>query len=118
MKWNRVVWFMGALALGATIPQGFALESNAKPVALTSTATPPVTSTDGSINTLELTSQTPHLTFTGTDGHSLTLEIERSTTVLKSGQSFSLNQLKAGERIRVRHMRKRGREVVKSIEAL
>ena len=118
MKRNGVVWFIGALVLGATLPSGFALEPRVKPPALTSTPTPPITSTDGSVSALDLTGQTPRLTLTGTGGRSWTFHLDRSTTVWKGGQSLALNQLKVGERVRVRHRSKGGKKVVKSIEIL
>lgn len=109
---------MGALILGAIIPSGLALEPKAKSAALTSTPTPPVTSRDGSISALDLTAHPPHLTLTETDGRLWVLDLDRSTTVWQEGQSLTLNELQVGERVRVRHRSKGGKEVVKSIEIL
>ena len=113
------VWVVALWMMSSMMSPAFAVERNAVPVSSTSIATPPITSTEGSITLLNLKSRKPHLTLTAADGSSWALEINRATTtVWKKGQNLTLSQLKIGDQIKVRHLTKKGKHVAKSIEVL
>ena len=113
-----MVWIVAVLAICGVIPSALAYESDVLPASSTSTATPAITSTEGSISLLEKHPHTTSLKLTLSDGSSGTFELNHSTTFWKNGQALTLDQLKVGNRVKVRHLLKKGREIVKSIEVI
>ena len=113
MVWIVVVW-----AICSFIPSASAYEAEALTASSTSTATPAILSTEGSISLLERHPHTTSLKLTLPDGSSGMFELDHSTTFWKNGQALALDQLKVGDRVKVRHLLKKGREIVKSIEVI
>lgn len=110
---------MAAFVAGSTMPLSFAFEENATSANATSTPTPVIISTEGSISFLELDSQSPSMRLDSPDGHSWILEIDRATTTIwKKGRALSLRELKVGDRVKARHLTRKGKKIVKSIEVL
>ncbi len=90
---------------------------SASPVSSTTTATPQVSTTDGSIATLDLQAPSPSLKVTMADGKSMTVAVDpKATSVWQGAAMIKLEQLKVGQSVKVRHTTKDGKEVAKSIQ--
>ncbi len=81
-----------------------------------STMASSVTSIEGSITSMDLTSANPSVTITTAAGKTEVVQIDPSTTISKSGQSLKLSDLKSGAQVRVRRTQKSGKTVAKSIQ--
>ncbi len=117
-KKNWTIWIIVMLGTCGAATSAFGLEKTVAPVSSTVKATPLIASMEGSIGALDVKSQTPSLRLILTGGRSRSLELDRATTVWKDRQALTLDRLKVGDRVKIRHMTKNGRQMAKSIEIL
>lgn len=74
---------------------------------------------EGSIAGLDLASATPSLRVSAEDGKARTLRVdELETSVWKGGRLVQPQDLEVGQRVRVRHMSRDGKDTAQSIEIL
>ncbi len=75
-----------------------------------------VNSTEGTIASMDVQSAAPWIKVSS-NGSVMTIQLDaKSTTVWKAGKAMTLADLKAGDKVTVRHTAKNGKEVAKSIE--
>jgi len=120
-----LAWILVAAVIFGMAPVAFAAEAPAgtTPVAAPAKAVtapvPAVKSTEGPIKALDLQSATPNLTVTGADSKDVVIQIDKLlTTVWKGMQKLPLTDLKAGDKVKVRHTTKDGKEMAKTIEVI
>ncbi|HNV87092.1 MAG TPA: hypothetical protein PKL97_09060 [Candidatus Omnitrophota bacterium] len=108
---------MAPVAFAAEAPAGTA--PVAAPAKAVTAPVPAVKSTEGPIKALDIQSALPNLTLTGSDNKDVTIQIDKLlTTVWKGMQKLPLTDLKAGDKVKVRHTTKDGKEVAKTIEVM
>ncbi len=116
MKKQTTILALVVLMLG--IAQcAFAAEKTQMPIPVSSTskATPSVAASVGTISDINAQS----LKLSAVDGSSSTIAIDPVTTsVWKMGKMLPLSDLKSGDKVKVRHTTKNGKDVAKSIEVL
>ena len=117
-KYTKSVLVVVTLVMCGLASVGYALEQNTMPAGSTFKTTPPVISTEGSISSVDLGSPTPSVVLTMAGGGSQTFQLGPTTTIWKSGQALTAAQLKVGDRVKVRHMTRNSKEIVKSVEVL
>ena len=89
----------------------------AAPAGTTSTTAPKTARAQGSIKSLNLTSQAPELKLTASDGKLWTFGLNPKTVVVwKNGQLSKPEELKTGDRVNVRYAEKEGKNWVRAIE--
>src|SRR5258708_1384077 len=84
-----------------------------------SAPTPAIYSSDGAVSFLDATSKTPWLKIKDTAGKEWAILIDPKATALwKGGRKGAWTDLKVGDKVSVRHMRKEGKEVAKTVEII
>ncbi len=113
MKKRRTILVLAVLIAGIA-PLVYGVEHTPIPVGSSSKATPSVEKLVGTISSVNAQS----LTLSSMDGKSSTIALDSATSAWKMGKTLPVNDLKAGEKVKVRHMTKDGKDVAKSIEVL
>lgn len=122
MKQRWMSWLMAVVLLGGTAGVALAAEEGSSmpqpaSTSASSTPTPQILSAEGTISALDLQAASPSLQLTAADGKVWNVAVEpQATMVWRNGQMAKLDQLKAGERVKVRYTEKDGRHVAKSIQ--
>lgn len=114
---NNIALAVLAVAFFA-MPAAYA-EEMAEPAAPapTSVPAPAVQSVDGSITSLDVLSTAPWIKLKDANGAESMIYLDAvSTTVWKANQAGKLTQLKEGDKVKVRTMKKDAKDFAKSIE--
>lgn len=75
------------------------------------------TEREGSISALDLKALPPTLKIMGAGGESWTLEVDRKeTSVLQEGRAAKLDELRIGQQVKVKFVKRGGKELAKTIE--
>ena len=122
---KKMAWLVLAALMLSSASTVFAADaaapqvSAAAPAKAVTTPAPKVTSTEGSITAIDAQSATPNLAVTGADGKAVTIQIDKLlTSVWKGTSKLTLADLKAGDKVKVRHTAKDGKETAKTIEVM
>jgi len=123
MKRNWKVWLVLTLVVCGTVPAALAGEHpgtpmgsrKATPASSSSTPTPQISSAEGSISAIDL--QTNSLNLTTADGKIWTLALDPKTTLVWKGtEQAKLDNLKVGEKVKVRYVAKEGKQLARSVD--
>ena len=95
-----------------------AAESISAPSASTMpAATPQISTSEGAITAMDVTSTAPSVTIRGAAGQSWTLALDpTNVSVWRNGQMGSLDELAVGAQVKARHLERDGQQWVRSIE--
>ncbi len=123
MKKNFTMGLILTFMVLGLAPLAFAVEKSVAPVTAsmpthtTATATPQVTSVEGTVVSIDMLSSTPTLKLTLASGQLSSVQLDRlATTVWKGSQPIGLTQLTAGQKVKVRCKAKNGKQIANSIE--
>ena len=125
MRRSWTAWMIVGLMISGISTVG-AQEHAGKPLAekkapqtapASSTTAPKTARAQGSITSLNLTSQTPEIKLSASDGKLWTFGLNPKTVVVwKNGQLSKPEELKTGDRVNVRYAEKDGKNWVRAIE--
>lgn len=122
---KKMTWLILAALVFGSVPAAFAADTPtgsvpvAAPAKAVTAPAPKVTSTEGSITAIDVQSAAPNLSVTGADGKAVAIQIDKLlTSVWKGTQKLTLAELKSGDKVKVRHTTKDGKEVAKTIEVI
>lgn len=132
MKRSWATWVMIGSIVCGILPVLEAAEESSKPTSASSSAStaqpapastsaaapsaPKLSIAEGTVSAIDLTSLTPTVKLTGSDGKVWTIGVDlKATTVWDNGQAAQLAQVHAGQRVRVRYQEKDGKPIATAI---
>ena len=107
------------LAIYGVATMGYAETAATSPasMAATSAPTPVISTSEGTVSSLDVNSATPWIKITDAAGKEWTIMIDpASSSVWRGGNKVSWADIKVGDHVKVRHTDKNGKAVVKTVE--